>query len=217
MYTIVMKADKTLVATQKIKIYQRENAVDKIQFLLPVKYGEIELEKFLVTLKYVDPTDTVHSETLVRDEEIYKEEFLRYTLPFTTALTRNEGDISVWLTAVRVDPENEVQYVLHTGEHNITVSPLKDLYYTVPGEALEAIDQKMVQLSGMVEALDKLGEEFARKQVDDLSINENGLLQVSTNKVPHGDGVYINAPVEDIDSNPHDGVIDLDDLRTVNL
>ena len=43
MYTIVMGQDKSLITTVKETIYRREKLVDKIQFLIPQKYNDINL------------------------------------------------------------------------------------------------------------------------------------------------------------------------------
>ena len=38
-------------------------------------------------LKSIDQGNEVHSEILIKDEEVYKESYLRYTLPIDTNLT----------------------------------------------------------------------------------------------------------------------------------
>ena len=43
MYTFLLNKDKSLLATERIKIYQREKLVDKVQFILPQSYEEIDL------------------------------------------------------------------------------------------------------------------------------------------------------------------------------
>lgn len=213
MYTIIMKPNKELVASNVAKVFQRENAVDKIQILLPEFYEDLDIKSSLVTLKYVDQTRTAHSESLVLDEELYKDTYLRYTLPITTELTKYAGDITIWISIVKVDLDNMLQYVLHSGEYTITVSPLADLYTMVADDTLDAIDQRMAELSAKLAATDILADEFAKNQVDDLEISEDGLLQVTANSTPKGKGVYVLRPIEDPDNVITDGVIDLDDIK----
>ena len=57
-----MDEHKQLVTTVRQTIYQRENLVDKIQFLLPEEYENHSLSDFTAILKYVDPTNVPHSE-----------------------------------------------------------------------------------------------------------------------------------------------------------
>ena len=64
MYTIVMNKDKSLQATKTTTIYQRENLVDKIQFLFPQQYDEFDFTTCTATLKYVDQANIPHAEIL---------------------------------------------------------------------------------------------------------------------------------------------------------
>lgn len=70
---ILMKADKSLLQTRKIRIYQRENLVDALSFLIPISYEFInaddsgfDLQNFTVMMNYLDQSGTVHTETLQR-------------------------------------------------------------------------------------------------------------------------------------------------------
>ena len=63
-YTIIMDKHKQLVTTVGQTIYQRENLVDKIQFLFPQKYENFNLSEFTAILKYVDQANVPHSENL---------------------------------------------------------------------------------------------------------------------------------------------------------
>ena len=87
MYTILMNSDKSLVCTSRTTLYQRDKLVDKLQILIPQTYEDINLSDFTAVLKYIDQGNEVHSEILIKDEEVYKESYLRYTLPIDTNLT----------------------------------------------------------------------------------------------------------------------------------
>ena len=178
LYTIVMNKNKELITTVKTTLYQREKLVDKIQFLIPETYNDSTLSDFTAILKYVDQANVPHAEILIKDEELYKNK-LRYTLPVDTNLTRFTGDVSVRLTFSKTDSETKTQYVLHTGEAIISISPLSDFYNFVPDESLEFVDQLVGQLNAKLEATDKIAESYDKSKADDLSYEGNKLQLVS--------------------------------------
>ena len=75
MYTFLLNKDKSLLATERIKIYQREKLVDKVQFILPQSYEEIDLtnKNVSIILKYVDQEGNAQSEFSVKHDELYKD------------------------------------------------------------------------------------------------------------------------------------------------
>ena len=185
-----MNKDKELVTTVKTTLYQREKLVDKIQFLIPETYNDLTLSDFTVILKYVDQANVPHAEILIKDEDLYKNK-LRYTLPVDTNLTRFTGDVSVRLTFSKTDSETKTQYVLHTGEANISISPLSDFYNFVPDESLEFVDQLVGQLNAKLEATDKIAESYDKSKADDLSY-EGDKLQLVSNGEKTGKSVTIS-------------------------
>lgn len=94
MFIIFMNTDKSLIQTKKMTIYQRENLVDKIKFLIPQKYEDLNLEELKVVLKYVDQGNIAHAEYLQKEDALY-ENMLSYILPINTSLTRFCGDIKL--------------------------------------------------------------------------------------------------------------------------
>ena len=141
-----MNDDKSLRATQKATIYQREKLVDKMQFLIFNQYENTDLTDFTTILKYKDQGQVAHMEILTKDEtQEYKGQgYTTYTLPIDTNLTQFAGDVELRITLLKVDLENKIQYVLHTGECVITVLPLEDYYTFVTDESLEYIDKIVV-------------------------------------------------------------------------
>lgn len=166
MYTIKMNDDKTLTKTVVTNIYQREKLVDKIQFIVPLMYSDIDLGEFSATLKYVDQTNVTHAENLVKDEEIYKENYYRYVLPVDTNLTKLAGDIEIRLSFNKIDLEENKQYTLHTAPTTITVLPLKDYCSFVPDESLEFVDQIVGTLEAKMEAIIEMTENIMSTEDD---------------------------------------------------
>lgn len=75
--TILMLSDKSLVITVNTPIYQRDKLVDKLLFLIPSTYEDINLSDFDVILKYKDQMGNVNSELLTKQDGLYKERYIQ--------------------------------------------------------------------------------------------------------------------------------------------
>ena len=187
---IVMNPDKSLVITKQTNIYCKENMVDKLKFLFPEKYQELELADCTATLKYTDTNNVPHAEILQKDEELYKGK-LAYTLPLDSELTEFPGDINLRVTFTKIDMETQTQYVMHTGEVTITVLPLADYYNFVPDKSLEFVDQILGYFQAKIEAVEKIAETYDSEKADNISY-ENDKLQLTSNGFKIGDPVSIS-------------------------
>ena len=189
LYTIIMNKQKELIVTEKTYLYQRENLADKIQFLIPPEYNDLSLTDFTAVLKYVDQGNVAHAETLTKDDELYKGQ-IRYTLPIDTSLTRFAGDISIRITFSKVDMDTKKQYVLHTSEITITISPLSDYYSFVPDESLEFVDQLVGTLEAKIDATEKIAETYDKKKADNITYDDNKI-QLTSNGEKIGNSITI--------------------------
>ena len=185
-----MNDDKSLTATVVTTLYQREKLADKIQILIPPNYGELDLNEFTATLKYVDQANVPHAEILKKDCELYKEH-IRYVLPVDTELTQYAGDITIRLTFTKTDMEVKKVFVVHTGELVIKISPLKDYYSFVPDESLEFVDQIVSDLQNKISALDKIADIYDKTKADNIQIKNGKTLQLLSNHIPIGDEVTV--------------------------
>lgn len=185
-----MNDDKSLTATVVTTLYQREKLADKIQILIPQKYGDLNLIEFTALLKYVDQANVPHVEILQKDKDLYKEH-IRYVLPVDTNLTQYAGDIAIRITLQKNDMEVRKTYVVHTGELIINISPLKDYYAFVPDESLEFVDQIVVDLQNKIEALDKVADAYDKTKADNIQIKNGNEIQLLSNKVPIGDKITV--------------------------
>ena len=70
MYTILMQDDKNLIATSRTTLRQYESLVDKIQFIIPQMYGDINFftDDYQIVLKYVDQANIPY--TVFLDKEV---------------------------------------------------------------------------------------------------------------------------------------------------
>lgn len=160
MYTILMKDDKSLITTVRATLFQREKLVDKIQFLIPYMYQDLDIRNCQIVLKYIDQGNEAHSEFLIMDEELYKENFVRCVMPVDTELTQFAGDISIHLSFLNLSTEPELhEEVMHSGDITITISPRSDLYNFVSDKSLSIIDQKMLELDAKIKAVELMTEE----------------------------------------------------------
>lgn len=184
MYTFLLNKDKSLLATERIKIYQREKLVDKVQFILPQSYEEIDLtnKNVSIILKYVDQEGNAQSEFLVKDDELYKDNYVRCELPIDTNITKFAGNITLHLTIIYLDVVNQINQVMHSSETILTISPLKDMYVNINDKSLEILDQKIIELQASIEAANILNESIDKNKADDLSYEDNTLQLMSNGK-----------------------------------
>ena len=191
-----MNADKSLIRTSESTIYQRENLVDKIQFLFPEVYENLSLRDFIAILKYIDQGNEAHIEILEADEEPYVYEgssYIRYIVPITTQLTRFSGSVKFRISFLNIESEEEV---LHTGEALIVIKPLKDLLDFTPKDVLETIDKEYLK----IQAIDQ-------NKADDIELSsENGELYLTSNNKKIGTGLSLNNLGNALSDNTKDGL-----------
>lgn len=208
MYTILMNSDKSLVCTTRTTLYQRDKLVDKLQILIPQTYEDVDLSDFTTVLKYVDQGNEVHSEILIQDEELYKDSYLRYTLPIDTNLTRFAGNIKICLTLNKIDMEEMKEYSLNTGETTITITPLSDYYKFVSDESLSIIDQKVNELNVKLEAMDKMTTTYDETKADNIKLDkETSEIYLTAHNKQIGDKIAINDLGNVIAEETKDGLI----------
>ncbi len=180
-----MNNDKSLSASVKATLYQREKLVDKIQFLLPQKYEQLDIRDCTIVLRYIDQGNVVHAEKLIQDEELYKER-IRCLMDVNTDLTRFAGDIKAHLSFLRLNPENSLhEEVLKSGEIIITISPINELYAFTGDDYLDIVDKAMLELEAKQKAQDLLAEAYNTEKADNLVLDrENSSIYLESNGIP---------------------------------
>ena len=207
-FTILMDENKYLTISQRKNLYQGENYVDSFQIIVPQYYGDIDLRLFTVGLEYVDDYQNSHLDILVPDEELYKDNYIRYTLPVTTVITKRAGDIHAKLSMNYVDKEKLIQYTLHTSEVTFTIRPLSD-YYKFSDESLNKVDKLIGQLDAKLDHIDSL----VVNTPDDLGFDDNGTLHVTVGGKTLGNGVDVAVhSVTDTEDGSEDGILDLETI-----
>lgn len=187
-----MNKDKSLTASVKTTLYQREKMVDKIQFLLPQKYEptDINIKDCTIILKYTDQGNVAHSVELIPDDELYKDH-VRCEFDVDIDFTRFAGDITIYLDFLKLNSDNGIyESVLTSGETTITIQPRSDWFAYCADESLDIINKTMLELKAKQEAQDLIASTYEKSLVDDLVLTEN-LLQVSAKGSPIGNGIIL--------------------------
>lgn len=150
MYTILCQ-DKSLIITQRTAcIYQNDNRVDIIRFLVKPMYDDIDLSKYTVMAQFTLPKENEGAlEVLSFNDELYKGYMLcEYTL--TNVLTQYIGNVNVSLYISYYSAEENKTYVMNTNSVAIEV-----LAHSFTGESIgteESMDI-LTQLQTQIKAL----------------------------------------------------------------
>lgn len=235
MYTIVMDKYKNLNTTVRTTIFQQESMADKIQFLVPPTYLGNELKDYIVTLKYVDPNGNFHGETLVLDEEMYKD-YLRYELPVTTKLTQVAGNITLRLTFIKFESGYEpsqtssehtvVDTTMYVTEDEPSPSPIVDPTVAVIDKLESNSTTLMINKPNgfndyvNFEDIEAFKAQMAQmnrdlqKMPDDLEIGDNENLHLVHDGEQIGKGVEILMPTQfDELDDKNDGIVDVNEIK----
>lgn len=199
MYTIIMNDDKSLTTSIRKTLYQREKLADKIQFLIPQKYGVMDLSKCTAKLKYIDQGNISRSELLAKDSELYKDR-LRFLLPVDNKLNYFAGNISIRI----IFTNKEMGQELRTGDCIITIEPSGIIEEENSTESSSEVNEKIVALENQI-------KELQENQANDLKLTDD-LLQLSIDGETIGEGVTLpkkGSADADLDDDG-DVVIDLD-------
>ena len=174
MYTILINEDNTLTASVVERVMQQSKLVDTLHFLADPEYKGKDMRDYVVMLEYRLPVSKKYrTEFLTLSDELYKNK-LEYKLPFDTALTSEAGVIEFQLTFGNIEMDAEgrtTQYIRKVGPGEIKIIDVYDWAATIPDEALNALDQRII---------------------DNLSY-KNEMLQLTANGNPIGNAVQIKS------------------------
>lgn len=198
MYTIKLNNDKALETTVKTTLMQKENGVDKIQFLLPPTYESQDLSEYMITMVWRDPNGNLHTGLLERDLDIYRN-YIRCVYIATKEFLSQAGEIEVWLNMMNPALDDDIPYkTLRTFSTVIRVDKPGSYADFADYEALEAMKQKIKDLD------DSMPTDLAVDEETDNLHLVHGDEQI-------GNGVEIMVPGDhDLDDGEHDGIVDLD-------
>lgn len=149
---ILFKSTKDLVITSKATIIQKENLADKLNFYVPVIYDDNDMSVFTPTLFYKDGGNEVHSEELVAAESD-KENYLKYTVPVTTAMTQKAGTVELWLVfkaTIDVGSGSTLEVEIHSSSTSFVVEEWNEY---VIADSLAYANSKIESLESEISTL----------------------------------------------------------------
>lgn len=216
MYTILLNNDNTFTVSHRERIMQRSKLVDKFHILVEPLYNEFDMKNFTVVIKYLLPISKKYkSEVLELSTDLYKDRY-EYVLPFDTELTTENGDIEFTVTFTKLDMDSEgngVQYVRTTDNCTLSILPISKWDDIVPDEALNAVEQKIIELSAQTQKLADMAETYDKTKADNIGINEDGSVQLKSHDEWIGNAIDVAIPgTEDTNDDSHDGIIDADEI-----
>lgn len=219
MYTILVQDDHTLIATVRERIMQRSKLINKMLFLVPQNYDDLDMTNTTVCMEYLKPVSHEYkSEILEKSSELYKG-YLQYVVPFDTEFTQEAGDLELQLTFTKVemDADGEVtQYVRKTSPIVVPVIPITAWSDVIPDAALSAIDQRIIKQDMQMAQMLDMSMAMAETIPDDLVV-ENGKMYLGKDgsKMENTNGVDVVLPrTPDNEDGSNDGFIDLDNYTS---
>lgn len=216
MYTILVCDDHSLRTTNRERIMQRSKLVDKLHFLVPPTYDDLDMSATTVCLEYLKPVSREYkTEILEVSEELYKNH-LEYILPMDTELTREAGDLELQLTFTMVTMDadgNVTQYVRKTEPTTITIVPIAAWSDIIPDSALTALDQRILKQDMQIAQMADINMALADAVPDGLMVDDYGKVRLSKDGKVMMDtiGVDVLLPrTPDTEDGASDGLIELD-------
>lgn len=186
-YIILVNDDNTLYASHKERIMQRSTMFDKLCFLAAPEYKGYDMSECTVSLEYVLPVSKEYKNEILELSEEKHEEYLKYTLPFDTALTSEAGKIELQLTFVYADllPDGTpVQRVRKTSTATVDIVPISAWSDLIPDSALNALDQRIIKTDAQIKILLDAQNELNEDKADNIEYDavENSLQLLSGEK-----------------------------------
>lgn len=128
MYSIVMDKNKCLIKSCGITLHQGESLIDKLQFLIPKEYNGFDLGTFTAKVRYILPGNVSGSEDLNINEELYNGTHYSFTLPIDSKISTIAGDVTLYLTFLKIDDIAKKKYQMSTSKITLTVKPYETAY-----------------------------------------------------------------------------------------
>lgn len=209
MYTILVKNDDTLIATNKETIMHRSSLVRKLRFLvdptLTIGNEVINMTDLVCLLEYVLPISKQYKPVILTpSEELYKEK-VEYILEVDTKLTSEVGDVQLklmWMRPEMLASGDFKSYVRKTSSTTITVLPIEQWSDYIADSNLDSIAQMILANQAQAEQLGLYANYLMMTKADSIQYNEE------TNELSlMGDGKKLNSvTLEETDCECDEGV-----------
>ena len=152
MYTILVKSDDTLIATNKETIFHRSSNVRKLQFLVDpvIEVGNetLNLTDLVCILEYKLPISHKYTPLpLMPSEELYKGK-LQYILDIDTKFTSEVGNVELqlrWVKPEMIANGTVKEYVRITGSIAVTILKVNQWDDYIPSSELSNITRMILE------------------------------------------------------------------------
>lgn len=140
---IYIKLDQmmSLTITRNGPVHRGDNLFENLIYLIPKNlngYNPIDTD---VYLSYIRPDGVADIVTLEPLDEMYNEDYYRYVIPVTMAMTKYPGEIRTWLIIVEKGFKPEESIIAKSDECIIRVTDSKDLRELFDDDKIETLFQ----------------------------------------------------------------------------
>lgn len=210
-YTLLINNDNTIVATERHRIMQYSKLVDKLRFIVPKKYGDLDMENFPPLLQYRTPImHILKIERPVLLDNDYKNDYLLYTMPISTSFTAESGDVELQLSFPGLNMDADGNVTEHNRETDRIIIPVIPVsnWFTVPDEALSTLTQYYLANQQQINALEDLAGILNQNKLDDITLDkEQGKVIGVVNGVFTGKGIDIEELGNELAEKTTEGLI----------
>lgn len=210
MYTILVKDDFTLVATNRENIFHRSSMAHKLRFLVDPIYTkngkEIDLRTCICTLEYRTPISHKYTPLILSPSaDLYKEK-VEYLIPVDTNITAEVGNVEMFLgwKKLTMNPDGSFEpFVEYTGKTEIEILPVERWSDYIADENLDYLAQFLLkneaqnqQMQTYVDQIYQMSQSIMLDKADNIrteDVDGKQYVQLESMGMPIGDAVEVKA------------------------
>lgn len=231
MYTILVRNDDTLVATQRENIFHKTSMVHKLRFIvdpITTKNGkEVDLRTCICTLEYKTPISNAYVPLILQpSSELYKDK-LEYLIPIDTAITAEVGTVEMYLGWKNVTMNQDgtfEQYSRFTEKIGVEILPTTTWSDFIPSEKFDMLTQILLknqaqneQMAVYVEQINQMTQWNTLNKADNLHSEETEdgkqFIQLESMGMPIGDPVEVKGGNGNCDCEEGVPAVDFSDVE----
>lgn len=178
MYTIFVKSNDTLIATQRQNIMHRSSLVRQLRFLVDPTYGNqnLNMADYVCVLEYRTPISNTYVPVVLNlSEELYKDK-LEYVLDIGTDITNEVGLVELqlkWMTVEMLSNGNFKDHVRSTASTTIEVLPVNQWSDYISDTKLDNIVQIMLANKAQGEQIKAYADYLYMTKADGMNYDKN--------------------------------------------
>lgn len=173
-YTILISNDNNVIATKKQALMQYSSLVDVLEILCPRMYGEHDMSTFDLVMEYKLPiSNKLNIETLILTDAEYKDNYLKYSLPITTELTSECGDISIHFSFMKTsldESDKVIQQVRELPAYKLHINNIES-WFVIPDDAVTTLASYYLANKAQIQALNDLASLLAQNKADNIKLD----------------------------------------------